>query len=415
VDLKVRFFYAQNSSKNIRKKSKIMKKILIYAVSIVCTFTATAQTQDLINDNNCNRRTPGWGASLGTVSFLSTRTALVGYQEWSDEVTATHCKKNTFSVFDNTTKSYNADCRKSGDIGGDYKKGDEFSWCAVVRFKNQLCPGSWRVPTKDDFFKLDRVSGGTGYNRSNDYWALKTWYRANWNARISDGNQEAYYWSLSERDATQGFALGLIGYFYGSNSVYPQGVADKKSGFTLRCVRDVSEARAKQIWEGKNRQAMKEEEEYEKKYGSMLNSDVNDEVNDDSFSSFFNVGKKDTAGGEKYVVTIDDYTFEMKVPKQVKVGQQFDIKFVITSTRQINASNFRAPLLFGLDIHSGPTQSQSSSTSIINGQRLQTQNLTLSYRVSAKKEGVININPATIDIDGKTYSIASGVSIQVYK
>jgi UDP-3-O-[3-hydroxymyristoyl] glucosamine N-acyltransferase len=87
---------------------------------------------------------------------------------------------------------------------------------------------------------------------------------------------------------------------------------------------------------------------------------------------------------------------------------------VITSSQQINASNFQAPTFRGLDIHFGPSQSQSSSTSIVNGQRTQTVSIILSYRVSAPREGMINFGPASIVIAGKTYR-TSGVSIRVNK
>ena len=110
----------------------------------------------------------------------------------------------------------------------------------------------------------------------------------------------------------------------------------------------------------------------------------------------------------------DEYTFEVKSPTQVSVGQAFDIQFVITSTGRIDASNFQAPTFRNLDIHFGPSQSQSSSTSIINGQRSQTVSITLSYRVSAPREGMINFGPASIDIAGKTYK-TSGASIRVSK
>ncbi|MDR1951825.1 MAG: BatD family protein, partial [Bacteroidales bacterium] len=111
----------------------------------------------------------------------------------------------------------------------------------------------------------------------------------------------------------------------------------------------------------------------------------------------------------------DDYTFEVKSPTQVAVGQTFDIQFVITSSKGIEATNFQAPTFRGLDLYSPrPSQSQSSSTTIINGQRTQTVSLILSYRVSAPKEGVVNFGPASVDIAGKTYK-TSGVSIQVSK
>jgi len=107
-----------------------------------------------------------------------------------------------------------------------------------------------------------------------------------------------------------------------------------------------------------------------------------------------------------------DYTFEVRSPTQVAVGQPFNIQFVVTSSNAINASNFQAPTFRGLNIHSGPSQSQSSSMSIINGVRTQTVTLTLTYRVSAVDVGVINFGPASIDIGGRTLQ-TRGASIQV--
>ncbi|MCL2414023.1 MAG: BatD family protein [Bacteroidales bacterium] len=107
-----------------------------------------------------------------------------------------------------------------------------------------------------------------------------------------------------------------------------------------------------------------------------------------------------------------DFTFEVRSPTLVGVGEPFNIQFVITSDRAINASNFQAPTFRGLNIHSGPSQSTSSSTSIINGVRSQTVTLTLTYRVSAVDVGVINFGPASIDIGGRTAQ-TRGASIEV--
>ncbi|MDR2907954.1 MAG: BatD family protein [Bacteroidales bacterium] len=111
----------------------------------------------------------------------------------------------------------------------------------------------------------------------------------------------------------------------------------------------------------------------------------------------------------------DDYTFEVKTPTQVAVGQVFDIQFVIsTSQGGIEATSPKFPAFKGLDVHFGPSQTQSSSTTIINGRRSQSVSLILYYRVSAPKAGMINFGPASIDIAGKTYK-TQGVSIQVSK
>jgi len=49
-----------------------------------------------------------------------------------------------------------SDCRRSQTSD---RKGDYFSWCAVVRYADSLCPptGGWRVPTAEDFCELDQA------------------------------------------------------------------------------------------------------------------------------------------------------------------------------------------------------------------------------------------------------------------
>ena len=112
----------------------------------------------------CDDYTPGWGETLGTVSFATTRTWTVENQIWSDVVVATACNKTSFDganlwLVGNAwhTSNFRADCRTHPR-----RSGHMFSSCAIQRFTDTLCPYPWRVPTAQDFIDLDIGLGGTG-------------------------------------------------------------------------------------------------------------------------------------------------------------------------------------------------------------------------------------------------------------
>jgi len=77
---------------------------------------------------------------------------------------------------------------------------------------------------------------------------------------------------------------------------------------------------------------------------------------------------------------------------KVAVGEIFQIAFTINTS----ASNFKAPNLSDFDVYSGPNQS--TSMQIINGSM--SQSISLSYMLSAKKEGKFTIGPASIVANG---------------
>jgi hypothetical protein len=91
---------------------------------------------------------------------------------------------------------------------------------------------------------------------------------------------------------------------------------------------------------------------------------------------------------------------------KVVVGETFQIAFTLNGS----GGNFRPPSFKDLDVYSGPNQS--SSVSIINGSV--SQSITLSYIVAAKKEGKLIIEPASINIDGKTIE-SNTITIEVVK
>jgi uncharacterized protein (TIGR02145 family) len=180
----------------------------------------------------CNSNTPGWGDSLGTVSFVSRQTWVVGSQTWSANVRASNCGKTTFDGGP-VSNSFNADCRSSRRSNS----GDFFSWCAVTRFADQLCPSPWRVPTSGDFTILVESLGGSSHITIHNRLGKQRGALGNGNANssgVSRRGQAAFYWSQSELDAEHGFN------FYADENeiVNPQSVQPKSLGLILRCVRD---------------------------------------------------------------------------------------------------------------------------------------------------------------------------------
>jgi len=213
---------------------------------------------------NCNDDTPGWGNSLGTVTWGNTSntninsgtTTITGTdgrpnQVWSGAVFASACADKTTVAGEvlpqETPRNFNADCRRAHtELTGHF-----FSWCAVVRFADQFCPYPWRVPTRFDFRDLDLNLGGTGNNRSisgtpeqlERYTASEgagsnpqiggIWGGARFTGHAGGPTFSwSRYWSQSEFNATHAFSLG-----FDTSDVSPQSNSDKSNGFALRCVR----------------------------------------------------------------------------------------------------------------------------------------------------------------------------------
>jgi len=200
----------------------------------------------------CNNKTPGWGESLGTVSFATSQTWIVGtwpnQQEWSDAVIATACADKR-DYHGGRPGDFYADCRNSEsnyDFSGHY-----FSWCAVMRFAHQLCPPDqgWRVPSREDFRRLHTNLTGedpplVGHPHfapmiENTYMGIAhspnggIWGGARFTGWDYDqGDWFSYYWSSTERDASYTWLL-----VYGTDEVRPEAHASKARGFALRCVR----------------------------------------------------------------------------------------------------------------------------------------------------------------------------------
>jgi uncharacterized protein YjdB len=202
---------------------------------IATTVDGATDTCFLTVEGSCNTNTPDWGSDFGTVGFVSSQTWKVGNQEWSDAVTATNCNKTSFAS--GSSGNFNADCRNNPDFPGDL-----FSWCAIVRFQDELCPGSWRVPSHEDFIALDIAMGGTGRSRTNNrdnipfikdnYLNPNVWggHHGGWcteSGHVYAKGMTGSYWSITGPGTSMWFGDDII-VLHSSNH---------RPGATLRCVR----------------------------------------------------------------------------------------------------------------------------------------------------------------------------------
>jgi uncharacterized protein (TIGR02145 family) len=163
---------------------------------------------------------------------------------------ASLCKKDDFyggSWRGPDNFEFAADCRQSPGCG------DLFSWEAVDQYKDALCPGDWRVPTREDFVALDLALGGTG-ERDQENNALYNKYISVWGAELGGhalNSQLMYpgmfgnYWSQSiysseEYGDARGYALVVdaVDALAGGNGwihVFPDFL--NYHGFNVRCVK----------------------------------------------------------------------------------------------------------------------------------------------------------------------------------
>ena len=100
--------------------------------------------------------------------------------------------------------------------------------------------------------------------------------------------------------------------------------------------------------------------------------------------------------------------FKASAPAQVVMGRPFQLSYSVNQ----RAKDLRAPEFVDFDYVAGPYTSQSSSTSFVNGKRTSSFNLTFTYTLMANKEGTFTIPPASIKVDGDTYT-SNGVRITV--
>jgi len=102
--------------------------------------------------------------------------------------------------------------------------------------------------------------------------------------------------------------------------------------------------------------------------------------------------------------------FKASAPSVVATGEQFRLSYTLNR----EGSNLQLPALEGFDLLMGPSLSQSSSFSMINGKTTQKVSYTYTYVLEATKEGVFEIPAATVTADGKPYR-SNTLRIEVVK
>ena len=243
------------------------------------THTASATISVVQTQRGCNTADPTWGTEgLGTITWGSMdntdietgTTTIPGTDEradqiWSAGVFAAACRDR--EEFEGGSEQGNvfASCRRANtEITGHF-----FSWCAIVRFADVLCPYPWRVPTTYDFSELDMNLGGTGNRRAgpgaaniidglNPVQQIAQWYlgatgtgatpeiggiwqgaRFTGTAVVPNANWSVY-WSQSEGPNDQGihFILNPGGPPMQAGVIDSGMLGAKFQGFVVRCVRN---------------------------------------------------------------------------------------------------------------------------------------------------------------------------------
>jgi len=149
---------------------------------------------------------------------------VIGNQIWSDPVRAENCQKTTFRGNEGTVRDFNADCCDNPGYAGNF-----FSWCAVARFAEWLCPYPWRVPTLKDFEILNRTIRRGKLRVDKDFPQIiekyKNEFGGEWTGQASPNGRilvrtyigdsikgNSFYWSQSQPSfrANVGFAFSII-------------------------------------------------------------------------------------------------------------------------------------------------------------------------------------------------------------
>ena len=104
----------------------------------------------------------------------------------------------------------------------------------------------------------------------------------------------------------------------------------------------------------------------------------------------------------------EDVSFRAEAPAQVVIGKPFQLRYTVNQ----RARDLQAPEFTDFDFLAGPYSSTSSSTSFVNGKRSSSFTQTYTYTLAANKVVTFTISPATIRVDGDTYT-SNGVRIEV--
>ncbi|MCL2027199.1 MAG: fibrobacter succinogenes major paralogous domain-containing protein [Bacteroidales bacterium] len=193
--------------------------------------------------------------NITSASFATAQTWSPGTSSlvWSDAVISPQCTPRGDAYNGGADPNFNVDCRDpTNGFNGHY-----FSWCAVMKFADILCPGDWRVPTTAEFLELHLTLGHSAPETQTGYVPViastymgttgtggaggvtenhgGSWGGSRFTADAADlPSASSSYWSSSEYSSSRAFNL-----HYNRLDVWPQRSYNKFIGFALRCVRDV--------------------------------------------------------------------------------------------------------------------------------------------------------------------------------
>ncbi len=102
-------------------------------------------------------------------------------------------------------------------------------------------------------------------------------------------------------------------------------------------------------------------------------------------------------------------TINVIVNKNIEIRTQFRITFEVNSN---NPKNLKAPDFKGFKVIYGPTQSSSTSTTILNGETNTEYKVSYTYILETTEEGDFTIQSASVTVDGKTIT-SKPVTIKV--
>ena len=163
-------------------------------------------------------------------------------QRWSDAVVAVNCRDTSLKTahYSNwRSPIFHADCRINEGF-----KGHLFTWPAVDKFKNQLCPAPWRMPTREDFldlnFAMRRLSINSGTTLSVQYvdgWGAEFAGYSDGQNKLRSQGTHVMYWSQTRAPDLRGskFSYALI---INSSNFATTTYYNVYRGFTVRCIKD---------------------------------------------------------------------------------------------------------------------------------------------------------------------------------
>ncbi len=104
--------------------------------------------------------------------------------------------------------------------------------------------------------------------------------------------------------------------------------------------------------------------------------------------------------------------FVMSAPNAVEMGKQFRLSFTLNE----RGNNLKLPpgLSANFDILMGPSTGQSTSIRTVNGRTTQEVSYSYTYILRAKKEGVFEIRPASVEVNRKVFE-SNSLNIKVVK